>query len=256
LRKIVPKLMPAQSTTELSVTGMTCGNCARHVTEAIQSVPGVRSATVSLDSRSASVRWTPDGKHDVTAVVQAIEKEGYGAKIREAHEHDHGEHELAGWHLNLVIAVLGTAPLMIGEWAFNLGMMRWFHWFSFVLAGIVQIFVGAQFYRGAWNQLKIGSSNMDTLVALGSTTAFGYSVWALFSGYGGHLYFMEAASIITLISVGHWVESRVSVRASDALRQLLNLAPQTARRLIVPGGSRREEPGSAGETPALPGSVP
>ena len=239
--------MPAKtdnSATELSVSGMTCGNCARHVTEAIQSVPGVRSATVSLDSRRASVRWTADSQHDAAAIVQAIEKEGYGAKVLDAeeHEHDHGHEQLAGWQINLVIAVFGTAPLMIGEWVFGLGMMPWFRWFSFVLAGIVQIFAGAQFYRGAWNQLKIRSSNMDTLVALGSTTAFGYSVWALFSGYGGHVYFMEAASIITLISVGHWVESRVSVRASDALKSLLNLAPQTARRIRVEGrGSKGAE---------------
>jgi Cu+-exporting ATPase len=219
--------------TELSVAGMTCGNCARHVTEAIQSVPGVRSATVSLDSRSASVRWAADGSHDASELIQAIEKEGYSAKVIEAreHGHDHAEHALAGWHVNLVIAVLGTAPLMIGEWVFNLAMMPWFQWFSFVMASIVQIFAGAQFYRGAWNQLKIRSSNMDTLVALGSTTAYAFSVWALFTGYNTHLYFMEAASIIALISVGHWVESRVSVRASDALRKLLNLAPQTARRV-------------------------
>jgi Cu+-exporting ATPase len=219
--------------TELLVSGMTCGNCARHVTEAIQSVPGVHSATVSLDSRTASVRWAPNRERDVAALLQAIEKEGYEAKVAEAHSHEHGEHELAGWQMNLIIAVLGTAPLMVGEWAFNLGMMPWFHWFSFVLAGIVQVFAGGQFYRGAWNQLKIRSSNMDTLVALGSTTAFGYSVWALFSSHGGHLYFMEAASIITLVSVGHWIESRVSVRASDALRKLLNLAPPTARRLSL-----------------------
>src|SRR4051812_4757363 len=196
--------MPAPTTTELSVSGMTCGNCARHVTEAIQSVPGVHSAMVSLDSRSASVRWAADGSHDASAVIEAIEKEGYGAKVIEAqeHGHDHAEHALAGWQANLLIAVLGTAPLMIGEWIFNLAMMPWFQWFSFVLASIVQIFAGAQFYRGAWNQLKIRSSNMDTLVALGSTTAFGYSVWALFSGRGGHLYFMEAGSIIALISGG------------------------------------------------------
>lgn len=225
--------MAAQTSTELTVSGMTCGNCARHVTEAIQSVPGVRSATVSLDSRAATVRWAPDGNMDVNAVIEAIEKEGYGAKIMQADGHDHAEHALAGWQINLLIAVFGTAPLMIGEWVFRLGMMPWFQWFSFALAGVVQVFAGAQFYRGAWNQLKIRSSNMDTLVALGSTTAFGYSVWALFSGHGGHLYFMEAASIITLISVGHWIESRVSVRASDALRQLMNLAPQKARRLRV-----------------------
>lgn len=219
------------------MSGMTCGNCARHVTEAIQSVPGVRSATVSLDSRRASVRWTPGRESDnIPALIQAIENEGYGAKVIALDEHDHGQEQLAGWHMNLVVAVLGTAPLMIGEWIFQIGMMRWFQWFSFVLAGIVQVFAGAQFYRGAWSQLKVRSSNMDTLVALGSTTAFGFSVWGLFSGYTGHLYFMESASIITLISVGHWIESRVSVRASDALRKLLNLAPVMARRRNPDGG--------------------
>ena len=85
--------------------------------------------------------------------------------------------------------------------------------------------------RGAWRQLRVGSSNMDTLVALGSTTAFGYSAWALFVGADGHLYFMEATAIITLISVGHWIEVRVSQRASSPLTALLELAPQTARKL-------------------------
>jgi Cu+-exporting ATPase len=246
-----PNRARRSAVTELSVSGMTCGNCARHVTEAIQSVPGVHSATVSLDSHSASVRWAANGPQDGAALVQAIEKEGYGAKVIEGGQHDSAHHALAGWHTNLVIAILGTAPLLLGEWVFRLGMagdeisvdnMAWFQWFSFALATVVQIFAGAQFYRGAWNQLKIRSSNMDTLVALGSTTAYGFSVWALFTGYRTHLYFTEAASIITLISVGHWVESRVSVRASDALKKLLNLAPQTARRLTNSGSSRPKEP--------------
>ena len=72
-------------------------------------------------------------------------------------------------------------------------------------------------------------------MALGSTTAFAYSAWALLSGLGSHLYFMEAAAIITLISVGHWLESRVSVRASGALRQLLKLAPELTRRRSADG---------------------
>jgi Cu+-exporting ATPase len=229
--------------TELAVTGMTCGNCARHVTEAIQNVPGVRSASASLDTSRVLVRWVPGSEHSIPALIQAIENEGYGAKVIAADEPDRGQQRLAGWHVNLVIAILGTVPLMIGEWVFNLGMnnMPWFRWFSFVLAGIVQVFAGAQFYRGAWNQLKVLSFNMDALVALGSTTAFGFSVWGLFSGYTGHLYFLESASIIMLISVGHWIESRVSVRASDALRKLLNLAPEIARRKN-PDGSETEVP--------------
>ena len=137
---------------------------------------------------------------------------------------------LGGWRLNLWVGLLGTVPLMLGEWVLGLGMTRWFQWCSFALAGVVQILAGARFYRGAWGQLKAGRSNMDTLVALGSTTAFAYSTWALFSGPGGHVYFMEAAAIITLISCGHWLESRASARASSALRQLLDLAPALARR--------------------------
>ena len=213
------------SATELVVDGMTCGNCARHVTEALQSVPGVRSAMVDLEGKSASVKWAQGAQHNTAALVHAVEEAGFDAKLVETHqhqhEHEHCEHKLAGWQLNLWIGVLGALPLIIGEWVFQLGLTPWFQWFSFGVAALVQIFAGAQFYRGAWRQLKVGSSNMDTLVALGSTTAFAYSTWVLFSGLGGHLYFMEAASIITLISVGHWVESRVSVRASAALRQLL-----------------------------------
>jgi P-type Cu+ transporter len=218
---------------QLAITGMSCSNCARHVLEAIEGVPGVRGATVSLESRQAAVRWIAGAEPNVTAIIQAVEAEGYGARAIEAgtRSPNHGEHALAGWELNLWIGVLGTAPLMIGEWVFGLGTTPWFRWLSFALASLVQLFAGAPFYRGAWNQLKAGSSNMDTLVALGSTTAFAYSVWALFAGLTGHVYFMEAAAIITLISVGHWMESRVSAHASDALRKLLTLTPQTARRL-------------------------
>jgi len=107
---------------------------------------------------------------------------------------------------------------MIGEWLFRAWhdplVSMGFVWNRECGPG----FRGARFYHGAWRQIKSRSSNMDTLVALGSTTAFAYSAWALFSGLGAHLYFMEAAAIITLISAGHWMESRVSVRASSALR--------------------------------------
>jgi P-type Cu+ transporter len=234
-----PPLASRQDTTELSITGMTCGNCARHVVDAIQKVPGIHSATVNLEAQQASFRWAAGATRDVPAIIHAIEEEGYGAKTIEAHhephDHDHSGHQLAWWQLTLWIGILGTLPLMIGEWIFRLGMTPWFRWTSFALAAVVQVFAGAQFYRGAWTQLKLGRSNMDTLVALGSTTAFAYSVWALFTGQPGHVYFMEAAAIITLVSLGHWIESRVSARASSALQKLLNLAPPTARKLNSDG---------------------
>ena len=242
-RQTIPSAPPEISAEmELSIGGMNCNNCARHVTEAIQSVSGVRSATVILDAGRASVRWNSGAEQNVSAVIEAVQKAGYTAKEIQADTSAGCETRHASWQINLWLGITVTAALMIGEWVFHLAMTPWFQWLSFALAGAVQIFAGGKFYRGAWNQLKIGSSNMDTLVALGSTTAFGYSAWALLGGVGGHVYFMEAAAIITLISFGHWLEARVSARASGALEKLLNLAPQTVRKIQNPeSGIRNPE---------------
>jgi Cu+-exporting ATPase len=230
---------PANSTvTELRVTGMTCNNCARHVTEAIQSVANVRSASVTLERKHATVRWNNETKN-VAAVLAAIAGVGFEA-TEISLEKSSNESKQSRWQWNLILGLAVTGAVMVGEWGFGLMMTGWFRWLSFSLATVVQIFCGAQFYSGAWRQIKVGQSNMDTLVALGSTTAFGFSCWVLFSGAGGHVYFMEAAAIISLISAGHWLEARVSDKASGALKSLLNLAPQTARRIQEPGASSQK----------------
>jgi Cu+-exporting ATPase len=221
--------MPTPATTDFRVIGMTCNNCARHVTEAIQGVGGVRSATVSLANKTATVRWNSGADRKISAVIQAVEQAGYEAK--EISGDTPAPPHASRWQWNLILGLAVTGALMAGEWIFGLAEKNWFQWLAFFLAGAVQIFCGAAFYRGAWNQLKIGGSNMDTLVALGSTTAFGFSCWVLFSGASGHVFFMEAAAIISLVSFGHWLEARVSEKAGGALKSLLQLAPQTARRI-------------------------
>jgi Cu+-exporting ATPase len=220
--------MSLPATTELRVSGMTCNNCARHVTEAVQGVAGVQSASVNLQNASAAVRWNSGNDKNVPAVLAAIAKAGYAANEMPAVADGSKQ---SRWQWNLILGLAVTAALMIGEWIFHLAMTPWFQWLAFALAGVVQVFCGAQFYRGAWRQIKVGQSNMDTLVALGSTTAFGFSCWVLFGGHGGHVYFMEAAAIISLISFGHWLEARVSDQASGALKSLMQLAPQTARKI-------------------------
>ncbi len=228
-----PAIAPNPTLTNLRVEGMTCNNCARHVTEASQSVPGVRSATISLTAKQAVIRWNSAGEKNVPALLAAITAVGFTATENlEVSSASAAAPPAPDWQLNLWLGVSVTALLMLGEWAFQLMPVPWFRWLSFGLAGIVQVWCGAQFYRGAWRQLCIGSSNMDTLVSLGSTTAFAFSCWVLFTGAAtDHLYFMEAAAIISLISLGHWCEALVSERASGALQSLLTLAPATARRL-------------------------
>ena len=229
--------MSSPATTELRVTGMTCNNCARKVTEAAQQIPSVHSVSVSVAAEHASVRWNSAEAKDIPALLMAISKAGFAAKDMPAVADGSKQ---SRWQWNLIVGLAVTATLMAGEWIFHLMMADWFRWLSFALAAVVQVFCGAQFYRGAWRQIKVGQSNMDALVALGSTTAFGFSCWVLFSGAGGHIYFMEAAAIISLVSGGHWLEARVSDRASGALKSLLNLAPQTAQKIIPARSSGRE----------------
>lgn len=214
--------------TLLHVEGMTCQNCARHVREAIESLPGIQHARVDLEKAEAVAEWKSESTAD-EELLTALDKAGYPSKI--VHESDESSHEHgSGWKLNVILGSAVTFPLMLAEWVFGLGHQSWFPWVSLILVLPVQIFCGARFYRGAWQQLKVGQSNMDTLVALGSSAAFLYSVYGLFFPVG-HTYFMEAAAIITLISIGHWLESIASNRAAQSVQQLLTLTPSTTHRL-------------------------
>lgn len=223
---------------EFTVQGMNCQGCVRKATEALQGVPGVTNAVVNLELARATVHWQPDAPVREETIVRALQAVGFPAapiSLAAPAQPPSAWSPLTGWQFNVVFGGVTTALLMVGEWGLGLGMQPWFQWAAFALALPVQLICGARFYLGAWRQLRAGSSNMDTLVALGSTTAFGFSTWALFTGWVGHGYFMEAAAIITLISVGHWLEARMSARAASSLRALLTLTPQQARRLDASG---------------------
>jgi P-type Cu+ transporter len=224
-------------TTDLSVSGMTCNNCVRHVTEALQSVPGVRSVVTHLEAGTATVRWKPEVTPKTAPLLEAVEEAGYKATVKSGAATDSRSKwsPLAGWKFNVYFGTAVTLPLVILEWGFGLGLQNWYKWLSFFLVLPLQILGGARFYAGAWSQLKSSQSNMDTLVSLGSTTAFLYSVWGLLAGWNQHLYFMDAAAILTLVSIGHYLEGKASAQAASSLRALLKLAPETARRLTLHG---------------------
>ena len=256
----------ASPTAELQVGGMTCNNCARKVADAAQKLPGIHSVSTSVPTGRVVIRWNSPAEKDVPAVLAAITRAGFAAKEAAAARPGEAPARPSRWQGTLLLGLAVTAVLMAGEWVFNLAAASWFPWLAFALAGVVQTVCGAAFYRGAWRQLQVGASNMDTLVSLGSTTAFGYSTWALLTGAGGHLYFMEAAAIISLISAGHWLEARVSDRAGTALRALLTLAPATAHKLVLPASpaTPTAAPGAAGfnlrtrfsAAPAKPAAAP
>jgi Cu+-exporting ATPase len=216
----------------LKIGGMTCQNCARHVKEALEEVPGVEYAEVDLDGERARVKAGP-GLEDPNALMKAVMRAGYTAEPAEEGKKAPAG---AGWKFNVLLSLGVAIPLMGIESIWHPAMDGWFAWVSFAVVLPVQVLCGWRFYRGAWQQLTVGQSNMDTLVALGSTAAFVLSMYGLLEpGRVHHLYFTEAAMILGLISLGHYLEARVSEKAAGALEGLMRLAPQRAIRLDAAG---------------------
>jgi Cu+-exporting ATPase len=232
------------------VEGLTCQNCVRNATQALLAVPGVAHAEVELAAGLATVQWQVGAVPQPAGAVTALGQVGFRARLL---VDDQVAAAANPWLPALRLGLPVAGLLLLADWVLGLGMDRRFHWVAFALALPVQVWLGGQFYRGAWSQLKVGRANMDTLVALGSTAAFGYSVVALFAGLPGHLFFTEAVTIQTLVSLGHFLEARMSARAGSAVRALLDLTPPTARRL-APDGTESEVPVRelrAGETVVL-----
>ena len=238
---------PLGTQTELRIEGMDCGNCVRSVTEALQGVAGISRAVVDLRTATARAYWLPDRPAEPDRLIAAVRKAGYRARLPEdaglaAHPASSASPAAPHpWKTALWLGIPSTILLLAGDWVAGWGMHRPFQWVAWVVATVVQAGVGWRFYRGAWRQAQAGRSNMDTLVSLGSSTAYLWSLWLLFTQDHAHLFFTESVSILTLISVGHALEARMSAKAGDALKALLALAPATARRLDA-GGQEQEIP--------------
>jgi len=213
---------------ELQVDGMTCASCVARVEKALKSVPGVLEASVNLASSTAQVSRLA-GTARTPALLQAVQRAGYEAAETDAasaapapprRSHD------PGWKVALAFAL--SAPLVLPM----LGDLFGRHWmlpaaWQFVLASPVQFWLGARFYRAGWKALRAGSGNMDLLVALGTSAAFGLSL-LLWARGEPHLYFESAAVVITLVLFGKWLEARAKRRTLAALDALRALWPQTA----------------------------
>ena len=224
---------------ELSVDGMTCASCVGRVERALKGVPGVVDATVNLATERATVATA--GKPDGAALLQAIEASGYQARLHgpDAAGADAEPPPAPGVSRearHLLVAVLLTAPLVLPMAGMLFGQ-HWMlpGWVQWALATPVQFWLGARFYRAGWHALKARTGNMDLLVALGTTAAYGLSLYHLLRPVPGGgeppLYFEASAAIITLILLGKYLESRAKRRTTEAIRSLQALRPATARLL-------------------------
>ena len=246
---------------ELPITGMTCASCSARVEKALRKQPGVLSATVNLADERATIDFLPLVMTQ-PLLIAAVEKAGYGVIVTEnsVDAHD-SEADARALELNqrwqrLLVAMLFAVPLFIISMAKDFGLIApWpigsavamvatngiahmhmmpagldaYNWFFLVLALPVQIYAASDFYRHAWGALRNRTANMDTLIVLGSSAAFWYSTILLIGGGVGHVYYETAATIIALILVGKYLETRARSQASSAVRTLIGLQPKTTR---------------------------
>ncbi|MDD9956890.1 MAG: heavy metal translocating P-type ATPase [Anaerolineaceae bacterium] len=246
----------------LPVTGMTCAACVRNVERALKRQPGVREVSVNLATERASILPGPEGVERET-LVGAVEKAGYGVldlqdeAVPEDAEREAREAAILQQTRLLRVGLVFTVPLAALSMARHLtlaapdlaGALPWLAWTGWpsvfwLLATVVVVVLGRQYAFGAWRALRNGSANMDTLVTLGSGAAYVYSVAAL----GGLLaetgeYFETAAVILTLITLGKLLEARARGRSSEAIRRLMQLAPQKA--VVLRDGEEHVVPVSA-----------
>ena len=245
---------------QYNVTGMSCAACQARVEKAVNAVEGVESCAVSLLTNSMGV----EGSASARDIISAVEKAGYGASLKSAAsskakspnmDESLKDTETPKMIRRLIASIILLIPLMY----VSMGHMMW-DWplpiflkgnhvamgiYELLLAGLIMV-INQKFFISGFKGLINRSPNMDTLVALGSTASYGYSVYALFAMTGSVLagdteqvmyymdqfYFESAAMILTLITVGKLLEARSKGKTTDALKSLMKLAPQTAVKLV------------------------
>ena len=266
--------MPLSSpnTLVLPVAGMTCAACVYHVGEALRSVDGVAEVSVNLATERATISLDDAegaSSPDLETLARAVADAGYRLDTDpDALENDGGrgsgprEREEKRVRVRLIVAAVGGAALLLGSfpalpWTPELLSLWWYPALLWAVATPVQLWAGWSFYTAGWAGLRRLQPNMHTLIALGTSVAYGYSVAVVIASLfvrgssgppGAHqLHFDMAAIIVALILLGRWLEARALSRTSSAIERLLDLRPQTAH-LMAADGSISDVPVDRVET--------
>jgi Cu+-exporting ATPase len=222
----------AKKRTELTVTGMHCAGCAARIEGELRQTKGVSAAAVNVATQRASVEYDPT-ELTIEGIAGVIRSIGYGAieKGQEEARVAAERRERQSLYRRFAFAAAVTAAILV----LSLTSLLPPHiapWVLLALATPVQFWAGWEFYRGAWVALRHRFADMNTLIAVGTSAAYGYSLVATLApgiGLGHHLYYDTAAAIITLILLGRTLEARAKGRASEAIRRLAALQVKTAR---------------------------
>lgn len=222
---------------EFDIRGMTCASCSNRIEKVLNKMDGIDEAMVNLAAESASVTYK-DGFVTVDDIKEKVKKLGYEAALKndDNDDEDHREREYKEKLTKFLISAAISIPfiyMMVAELGLPMPGFLENPWVQAVLAGIIQFYIGAPFYTGAFRALQNKSANMDVLVALGTSAAYFYSLfgairWTIEPGYTPELYFETSAVLITLILLGKLFEARAKGRTTEAIKKLLDLQAKDA----------------------------
>lgn len=240
------------SQTTLAITGMHCASCSALITRKLKKTAGVEDANVNYGANKARIHFDPT-QVDELGLIKAVEAAGYGAVIadekdREA-EKKRRQAEIKNYRNKFVIGLLLSLPMLFFMSLYYLlpieslfymisAVTLWIGIASFALATPVQFWLGAGFYKGFWASLKMKTFNMDSLIAIGTSTAYFYSVYNLIDHFITEgtifeemhdIYFEVSSFLITFVLLGKWLEARAKGKTSEAISKLIGLQAKTAR---------------------------
>ena len=231
-------MSPQESTNSqfftLDIGGMTCASCVSRVEKALNKIPGVEAASVNLATEQARVR-VQKGTSSLAEIIKLVQKTGYEAK--ESSIRGNLDQKLAKsfWDADglgrVILSFLLSAPLFLPMLLMPFGI-HWSlsGWWQLALATPVQFVLGWRFYKAGYKSLMAGAGNMDLLVALGTSAAYGLSFYILVTSSHVHeLYFEGSAVIICMVLLGKWLEARAKQQTSEAIRALQKLWPEQAK---------------------------
>lgn len=204
--------------TTLAIVGMHCASCARLVEHGLNKINGVKTAQVNYGSEEAIIDYD-EKVTDVTALQRTVEKTGYQAVPKDVAE-DLKIKELQALKIKLTISVVIAIIVMVGSLSMVLPPIA-----LLVLATIVQFWAGREFYLATWSGLQNRTASMDTLIAIGTSAAYFYSVLTVL-GLTKELYFDTSTAIIALILLGRFLEARAKAHTSDAIKKLMAISPK------------------------------
>lgn len=213
-----------KSAVDITIEGMTCASCVNRVEKALKKVPGVGHAVVNLATEKAHVEWSGQ-PGSAAALYAAVEKVGYKARpVSEKPVSVSLEKERTLLYLAGFLTLPLVVPMLIEPFGYHAMLPGWL---QLALTAPIQFVLGARFYKAGWKAAKALSGNMDLLVALGTSAAFGLSLYQM--SKGGPLYFESSAVIITLVLLGKYLEARAKQQTTAAIKALEALRPDRAR---------------------------